>query len=63
MYNEKTKQATLTYLREKTKLINVRYKKDYYADHIQPALKKSGMPAATFIKQAIEEKIERDHLL
>ena len=61
-YNEVAKKATMKYMKEKMKIINLRIKKDDYESRIQPAIEKSGLPTATFIKQAIDEKIERDNL-
>ena len=63
MYNEVAKKATLKYMKEKMKVINIRIKKDDYEQRIQPAIKKSGLPMATFIKRAMDEKIDRDGLL
>ena len=58
-----SKQATLKYIKSKQQEIKIRYRKDEFDERIQPAIKKSGLPTATFIKDAIEEKIERDKLL
>lgn len=62
-YDEVSKQATLKYIKSKQQEIKIRYRKDEFDEKIQPAIKKSGLPTATFIKDAIEEKIERDKLL
>ena len=62
-YDEVSKQATLKYIKSKQQEIKNRYRKDEFDERIQPAIKKSGLPTATFIKDAIEEKIERDKLL
>lgn len=61
-YNESSKKATMKYMKDKMKIINLRIKKDEYEKNIQPAIEKSGLPVATFIKRAIEEKINRDNL-
>lgn len=61
-YDEITKQATLKYIKNKQKEIKIRYKKEEFDEKIQPAIIKSGLPIATFIKEAIEEKIEREGL-
>lgn len=61
-YNESSKQATIKYIKEKQERIEVKWKKDYYNNHIQPAIQNSGKPVATFIKEAVEEKIQRDQL-
>ena len=59
-YNEKAKIATLKYMKDKMKIINLRIKKDEYEAEIKPYIDRSGMPVATFIKAAIKEKIARD---
>ncbi len=59
-YNVNKKNATMKYLKDKTQQIVVRYKKDEYDSGIKPAIDASGLPQSTFIKQAIDEKIERD---
>ena len=61
-YNESAKNATNKYIREKQHEIFVRFKKDEYENTILPAIKKTGLPIATFIKKAIYEKIKRDSL-
>ena len=63
VYDDLSKNAVLKYKREKQHPINISYKKEEYENVIRPAIKKSGLPTATFIKEAIYEKIERDHLL
>ena len=60
-YNESRKNSTLKYMREKMKIINLRIPKIKYETEIEPFIKKSGLPTATFIKTAIMEKIERDN--
>ncbi len=61
-YNEVAKRATIKYVKDKQQRIEVKYKNDEYQSRIQPAIEKSGLPVATFIKQAVDEKIERDGL-
>ena len=60
-YNESRKNSTLKYMKEKMKIINLRIPKKKYEQEIEPYIKKSGMPMATFIKVAIMEKIKRDN--
>lgn len=62
-YDETAKKATIKYIKDKQQRLEIKYKKNEYDTIIQPAIEKSGLPAATFIKQAIQEKIERDNLL
>ncbi len=61
-YNESKKKATLRYTQKKLKSLTIRYKLDDYEGRILPAIKRSGLPVATFFKQAVKEKIERDEL-
>lgn len=61
-YNEKDKQRTIAYIKNNLKRVEVRYPNDEYYSKIEPAIKKSGLATTTFIKQAVEEKIERDGL-
>lgn len=56
------KQATIRYIREKVHEIRIRYRNDEWVNNLFPAIKKSGKPVATFIKEAVKEKIERDGL-
>ena len=58
-YDEKAKEWSMKYIREKQKEITVRFKKTDFESRIAPAIEASGLPTATFIKQAIEEKISR----
>lgn len=53
------KKAKLKYVKEKQQRIEIAWKKTEYAERIEPAIKESGLPTATFIKQAVDEKIER----
>ena len=61
-YDSSSKIATMKYIKEKQQEIKIRFKKEDYDQRILPAIKKSGLATATFIKQAIDEKIIRDHL-
>ena len=61
-YDEVVKKATIKYVKEHQKQIMIKYKNEEYDQRIQPAIEKSGLPTATFIKQAVDEKIERDGL-
>lgn len=61
-YDEIAKKATIKYLKEKQKRVDLKYKLDEYENRIKPAIEKSGLPTATFIKQAVDEKIKRDGL-
>ncbi len=56
-YNDASKKSTMKYIKEKQQEIKVRYKKDEYENDILPVIEQSGLPVATFIKQAVSEKI------
>lgn len=59
-YSNATKKATLKYIKEKQAQVTVRFRKDDYDNRILPAIKKSGKPVSTYIKDAVDEKIRRD---
>jgi len=61
-YTEGGKIASNKYRKESQKQINFGWKKTDFENNIAPAIKKSGSPVATFIKEAVIEKIERDGL-
>ena len=61
MYDDVARRATKKYRKEKQKQMTVEYKTEIF-DKISACIEKSGMKRATFIKTAIEEKIERDGL-
>lgn len=62
-YSENRKVSAMKYKSEKQKQIALSYKKDDFEQRIQPAIQKSGKPVATFIKEAVEEKLQKDGLL
>lgn len=53
------KKAKIKYVKEKQHRVEVAWKKTEYAERIEPAIKESGLPVATFIKEAVDEKIGR----
>lgn len=60
VYTEAGKRATIKYEKNKTKRIVLKYRVEDYENIISPAIQKSGLPTATFIKQAVSEKIDRE---
>ncbi len=56
-YNSKANESAKKYKGKKQKQIALSYRIDEYELEILPAIKRSGMPIATFIKEAIQEKI------
>ena len=61
-YNETAKKATMKYIKEKMQQFTIRFKQSDYDERIKPAIEASGLKPTTFIKKAIDEKIERDNL-
>lgn len=59
-YTEAVNKAVQKYVKEKQKQIIIKYKKEEYEEKILPVIEASGLQTATFIKRAVEEKIERD---
>ena len=59
-YNVNQKTSTIKYIREKQQEIKIRFKKSEFEEFVMPAVKESGLPVATFVKQAINEKILSD---
>ena len=59
-YSKAAGRATVKYVRDHVKRVTLKYRKEYYEEHIQPAVDRAGVPAATFFKEAIEEKIQRE---
>ncbi len=59
-YTESSKRAAAKYIKHKQKRILIRFKKDDFEERIAPAIKESGLPILTYIKAAINEKIELD---
>ena len=53
-------KAAQKYVKEKQKSILIKWKKTEFESEIEPAIKDSGLPTVTYIKQAVREKIERD---
>ena len=62
-YSESIKDTNLKYFKNNQRRIALNWLKDDYEKRIAPAIKRSGMPTSTFIKEAIEEKLVRDALL
>ena len=62
-YTKAAMKSSIKYVKEHQKQIIIKYKNDEYTQHIQPAIEKSGLPTATFIKRKKKKKIERDGLL
>ncbi len=61
-YSAKSNKAAKKYKSQGQKQIALSYKIDEYELEILPAIKESGLPVATFIKQAIMEKIKSENL-
>jgi len=53
-------KATIKYIKDKQKQVMVRWKKTEFTERIEPVIEKSGLPVATFVKEAVDEKIARN---
>ena len=60
MYDEKMKDYTIKYAKQNLKRIPFDVQKEYYETVLKPHADFLGMSVNGFIKQAIQEKIERD---
>lgn len=58
-YNAKANVNTLKYKKEHQKPVSLAFKKEYYEDILKPAADMMDEPVATFIKIAIEERLDR----
>ena len=61
-YNEKIKEQNIKYMKNKQQRVPLNWIKEDYEQRVKPAIERSGMPIATFIKAAVNEKIEREGL-
>ena len=61
-YNEKVKVQNMKYMEEKQLRVPLNWLKEDFEKRVKPAIKRSGMPVATFIKTAVNEKIDRDEI-
>ena len=61
-YNAKSNNSAKKYKSQSQKQIALSYRIDEYELEILPAIKESGLPVATFIKQAVIEKIISENL-
>lgn len=53
-----TYKGYVKYLKERQQRVEAAWKNTEYAERIEPAVKKSGLSKATFIKVAVDEKID-----
>lgn len=60
MYDERMKDYTIKYAKEKLKRVPLDLKISYYNDVLTPAAAAAGIGINTFIKEAIAEKIKRE---
>ena len=62
-YSESLRNTNLKYFKNNQRRIALNWLKDDYEKRIAPAIKRSGKPTSTFIKEAVEEKLVRDALI
>jgi hypothetical protein len=61
MYDERMKDYTIKYAKEKLKRVPLDLKLSFYNDVLLTACQKSNIGVNTFIKQAIIEKIKKEY--
>ncbi len=59
-YTETGRKATVKYMKDKLKQLNIRFKKEEYEQLIKPLTERAGMKPTTYIKLALKEKLQRD---
>ena len=52
-------KSTIKYAKNNLKRVPLDLQKEYYENILVPVCERSGVPVNTFIKQAIQEKIDR----
>ena len=62
-YSEAKKKATQRYITSGQRQIIIRYRNADYSEIIEPGVKASGLPAATFYKKAIADRIDVEKML
>lgn len=62
IYNYEYNKKNNAYVKESIHMVNLKFKNEEYYEDLLPCIERSGMKVATFIKEAIREKIERDGL-
>ena len=60
-YNPNRNKYIDEYKSDHYKRVAVDFKKDYYENTLKPAADSAGVKVATFIKQAVSEKIKNDN--
>ena len=63
LYNKKENEYAKAYKRKAQKQIALSYKRDEYDKTIAPAVNLAGIPTATFIKEAVENRIECEEII
>ena len=53
-------QYDIEYAKKNLKQVMLTVRKDYYANVLKPAAERACKPVNTFIKEAIQEKIDRE---
>ena len=56
-------QRVSKYIRENLHRMEIKYRNEEYESTIAPAILKSGKSMSVFVKEAIQEKIEREQLV
>lgn len=59
-YDPKNNKYVNKYKQEHYKCLRVEVTKEFYSDILVPAAEAKGMPIATYVREAITEKIKRE---
>ena len=59
-YDPKQNKYVNKYKQEHYKCLRVEVTKEFYTDTLVPAAEAKGMPIATYVREAITEKIKRE---
>ena len=59
-YDPKKNKYINKYKQEHYKSLRLEVSKEFYSDVLAPAAEAKGMPIATYVKEAITEKVERE---
>lgn len=61
--SENKKAYDIKYRKENQKRVEVNWLKKDFEERIYPGIQKTGKPVNTFIKEAVEEKLQRENIV
>ena len=59
-YDPKNNEYVNNYKKEHYKCLRIEVRKEFYSDNLLPAAEAKGMAVATYVREAIKEKIQRE---